>query len=81
MEKNIVERGRLQMTIRRMRCAHSIPKATNTHAEYLLLLPLQQWLRERPSLLHYTCIACLTASAVRKVCLYTYVIKKEREAG
>jgi len=41
------------MTIWRMRIACWIPKATNTHAEYVILtaFPWQQWLRERASLL------------------------------
>jgi len=47
MWKNIVERGRPQMAIWRMRIAFWVPKATNTHAEYLILIafPLQQWIR------------------------------------
>ena len=41
--ENIVERGRRQMTVWRMRVAYFIPKATNTHAGYvtLIALPLQ----------------------------------------
>ena len=41
------------MTIRRMRIACWILKATNTHTEYVILiaLPLQQWLHERSSVL------------------------------
>jgi hypothetical protein len=40
--------------IRRMRIAYWIPKATNTHSEYAILIafPLQQWLHERISMLH-----------------------------
>ena len=36
-----------------------IPKAANTHSEYVILIafPLQLWLHERASLLHYTYIA------------------------
>ena len=47
--KNIVEPGRSQMTIWRVRIACWIPKATNTPSEYVILLafPLQQWLHER----------------------------------
>jgi hypothetical protein len=47
--------------IRRMRFACWITKATNTHSEYVTLtaLPLQQWLRERASMLRYTHIACV----------------------
>ena len=33
MEKIIVERGRPQMTVWRMRIAGWVPKATNTHSE------------------------------------------------
>jgi len=44
-----------------MRIASWIPKATNTSSEYVKLIafPLQQWLQERVSMLHYTYIACL----------------------
>jgi len=35
MFKNIVERGRPQMTIWRMRTPCSIPKATNTYSKYV----------------------------------------------
>jgi hypothetical protein len=56
----IVEPDRPQ-TIRRMRIACWIPKATNTHSEYVILtaFPLQQWLQERASMLRYTYIACI----------------------
>ena len=39
------------MTIRRMRILCWIPKATNTHSEYVMLIafPLQQWLHEGAS--------------------------------
>jgi len=44
--KNIVEWGRPQMTIWRMRIACWIPKATNTHTGSVILIafPLQKWL-------------------------------------
>ena len=44
------------MTIRRMRIACWIPKVTNLHSEYVVLIafPLQQWLHERASMLGYT---------------------------
>jgi hypothetical protein len=44
--KNILERGRPHVTIWRMRIACWIPKATNTHSQYVILMvfPLQQWL-------------------------------------
>ena len=38
MWKNIVERGRLQTTVWRMRIACWITKATNTHSEYLKVI-------------------------------------------
>jgi hypothetical protein len=47
--------------IRRMRIACWISNATDTHSEYVILIafPRQQWLRERSSMLRYTCIARL----------------------
>ena len=44
------------MTIWRMRISGWVPKATNTHPEYVTLIafPLQQWLHERASMLRYT---------------------------
>jgi hypothetical protein len=56
MWKNTLEPGKPQMTIWRMRFARWIPKATNTHSEYAIIiaLPLQQWLHERASMLRYS---------------------------
>ena len=54
MWKNIVERGRPQMTIRRMRIACWIPKAAHSQYVLLIALPLQQCLQERSSMLRYT---------------------------
>ena len=56
MRKNIVERGRPQMTIRRMRIACRIPKATSTNSDYVphIAVQLQQWSNERASVLRYT---------------------------
>jgi len=61
VEKNIVVSDRPPMTIWRKRIACWIPKAINTHSEYVIFIafPLQQWLNERASLLLYTYIACL----------------------
>jgi len=61
MWKNVVERGRPHMTVRRMRIACCLPKATNTHTGYVVLtgFPLQQWLHESASMLRYTNIACI----------------------
>ena len=61
MWKNVLALGRPQMTVWRMRIAYWIPKATNTHSECVIRIPipLQQWLHERASMLRYTYTACL----------------------
>ena len=59
MWKNIVERGSPRMAIWRIACW--IPKATDTHSDYVILIafPLQQWLHERALILRYTHSALL----------------------
>jgi hypothetical protein len=59
--KNIVERGRPQMIIRRTRIACWIPKDINTQKVCVIVIasPLQQWLNERASMFRYTFIAYL----------------------
>jgi hypothetical protein len=49
------------MTLWRMRIARWIPKATNTHSQYVTptATPLQQWLHERTTEVRYTYIAWL----------------------
>ena len=61
MWKNIVQPGRPQMTIWRMRIACRIRKSTNIHSEYVILIafPVQQWLQERASMLRYSYTVCL----------------------
>ena len=61
MWKNIVELDRPQITIWHMCIACWVPKATNTHSEYVILIafPLQQWLHERTTVLVYAYIAHL----------------------
>jgi hypothetical protein len=56
MWSDIVQPGRPQKTIWRMRNSYWIPKATNTHSEYVTFIafPLQQCLHDRTSLLRYT---------------------------
>jgi hypothetical protein len=56
----MVERGRPQMTVWRMRIACWIPLATDTQSEYVILIafPLQQWLRERAPKIRSTYIVC-----------------------
>ena len=58
MWKNIVERGRPQMAIWRMRIACWILKATRTHSEYVIRIafPLQNYLHELASVIRHTCI-------------------------
>jgi hypothetical protein len=62
--KNIVEPDSPQMTIWRMRITCWIPKTTDIHLEYILLIafPPRQRLHERASMLRYTYIACLVCS-------------------
>ena len=61
MWKNIVKTDRPLMTVWRMQIAWWMPKATNIHPEYVILIafPQQQWLHECSSVLHYVYIACL----------------------
>ena len=48
------------MAIWRMRTACLIPKATNTHSEYVIpLFQPQQWSHERGLMLSYTYIGCI----------------------
>ena len=50
--------------VQRMRFACWIPKPTETHSEYVILIvfPRQQRLRERTSMLRNQCITCLVCS-------------------
>ena len=71
MWKNIVERGRPQVTVWRMRIACWITKATHTHththSKYVILtaFPRQQWLRERASLCVLYCTFPLSLDITR----------------
>ena len=58
--KIIVQQGRPQMTIWRIRIACRIPKAINTHSQYVILIafPLQELLNESASFLRCTYIVC-----------------------
>ena len=49
------------MTILYVSIAHWIHRVTDTHTEYVtrIAFPLQKWLHELNSMLHYTHIACL----------------------
>ena len=59
--KNMVERDRPQMTVWLMRIACWIPKATNIHPQYVILIafPMRQWLHEHAWTLRCTCMAYL----------------------
>ena len=48
------------MTIWRMLVTRWIPKATDTHSEYItpIAVQRQKWLRERSSVLRYTYVVC-----------------------
>jgi len=52
MWENIVELGRMQITIRCTRTACWIIKSTTTYSGYVLFiaLPLQKWLKERATI-------------------------------
>ena len=60
MWKNCLEPDRPHMTIQRMHIAWSMPKATDTHSEWVVIIafPLQQWLHELVSMSSNTYIAC-----------------------
>ena len=71
MWNNIVERGRLQMIIWRMRIACWIPKATHTqtYSEYVILIatPLPQRLDESPTTLRYMYISCIDTTKTLQI--------------
>jgi hypothetical protein len=52
--------------IRRILFVCRITKATDTHSEYVILIAFarQQWLRERDTILHYSCIARLVCGCL-----------------
>jgi hypothetical protein len=59
---------------RRTRCSGWITKATNTHSECVIFIafPLQQWLRERDSMLRYIDIAYLVRSVINIALTFLY---------
>jgi len=56
MWKNVVKPGRPQMTIGTTRITYWLPKSTNTHSDYVILIAfaLQKWLKERATMSCYT---------------------------
>jgi hypothetical protein len=73
MWKNMVEPDKTRMTIQRMRFACWMTKATDTHSQCVILIafPLQQWLRERASMLRYRFFLCLPSRSVLTNVEYT----------
>ena len=69
VEKNIVQPDRPQMTIRRMRIAFWISKATDTHSECVILtaFPLQQRLHEC-AVQQESCAAILVSQSCLQKC-------------
>ena len=72
MWENNVQPGRPHMTIWRRRIARWIPKATNTHLGYVILIafPLQQWFHRRVSMLRYAHISCLVTNLNVTLCAH-----------
>jgi len=64
--KNTVDPDTPQVTVWSTRIASWIPKATNTHSGYEILIafPLQQWFHKLVSMLRYPCIVCLVITQV-----------------
>jgi len=64
MWKKRVDPDMPQMTIWPMRISRWVPKSTNTHSQYVILIAfaLLQRLSERTSMLRYTHIACVVLS-------------------
>ena len=58
MWENVVEPGRPQMTVWRMRIACCIPKAKNAQSEYVIAFSRKRLLHEGASVLCYTYITC-----------------------
>ena len=70
MWQNIVKPGRPPMTIWHMRIACCIPKPTNIHSKCVMFIafPLQQFLHERFTVLHYS-----TLSAFLRLSTHSYL--------
>ena len=71
MRESIVQSERPQKTIRRMHISRWIPKAANTHSEYVTFIafPLQQWLQECASCYAIRTLPVLFATSL---CTNTY---------
>ena len=64
------------MTMWRIRIAGWIPKAKNTRSEYVIRIafPLQQWFKERASVLQVQCYKYSVTSTVLQVQCYRYSV-------
>ena len=62
--------------IRRMRTACWIPKAADTHSEYVILFafPRQKWLHERATILLYTNIVCRVVTFCSPACSHLHCV-------
>ena len=65
-------RGKIQMTVWRMRIECSKPRFRYIHSEYVKCIAFlaQQWLQERASMLRYTYIACLVSRCCTQESFY-----------
>jgi hypothetical protein len=74
MWKSVAEPGRPQVTIRRMRIACWITKATDKHTEYEIFIAFkwQKWLREGAWMFPYAHVACLVPFLVKLLTKVTY---------
>jgi len=63
LRNNVGKYSRAGQAIWRLRVAYCLPKTTNTHSVYVILIdfPRQQWFRERASILRFTHIAYLVS--------------------
>ena len=76
MWKNIIERGKPQKTIWSMRSARWIPKATNTHSEYVILIAFSTatmvaWMRLNITL-YVNCLSCLQSGCASHIMTILY---------
>jgi len=80
MWKNIAEWDRPRMTIWYMRIACWIPKPTNTHSQYVILVafPLQQWLHECTSMLRLCVHLHVLLQHVKAIRDYLQIIHKSK---
>jgi hypothetical protein len=66
--------------IERVGFACRIFEATDTHSAYVTLIafPLQQWLRERASVLRYTYLGCRVLNRWRAECSHPFKYRPDK---